>query len=234
VADAGVDRHPCCRVLELRQYALQPGGREPLVTLFDHYFIEALEATGMHVPGLFENLDDADRLVWWRGFTDMETRRRALSDFYVDGAVWREHGLAANATMVDSDDVLLLEPVYAGASFPAPDAPRLGAADPRPPGQLLVEVLPLSRLAEAGLSSDDLVERLLGSAHRDGADVVLVAVTHPEPNDFPALPVRDEQVAVWLLRHPDPTAGQRFTSGLGMGPVHEQHRLRPLTGSQIR
>lgn len=229
-----MDAHPCCRVLELRQYALQPGGRDPLATLFDHYFIEALEATGAHVPGLFEDLDDPDRLVWWRGFTDMRARRQSLSDFYVDGAVWREHGRAANATMVDSDDVLLLEPVYAGATYPTPAAPRLDASDARPPGHLLVDVMPLSRLDDAGLSSDDLVGRLLGSAHREGADVVLVAVTHPEPNDFPGLPVRDEQVAVWLLRHPDPTAGERVTSGLGVGPAHEQHRLRPLTGSQIR
>jgi NIPSNAP. len=61
------------------------------------------------LPGQFADADDADRFVWLRGFADMAARARALAAFY-DGPVWRAHREEANATMIDSDDVLLLRP----------------------------------------------------------------------------------------------------------------------------
>src|SRR5262249_34890767 len=116
------------RVLELRQYTLHPGGRDVLIDLFDREFVEPQEAVGMHVVGQFRDLDDPDRFVWLRGFTDMISRADALAAFY-GGPVWQAHRGAANATMVDSDNVLLLRPVYPGAGFPRPRSPRspLGA-----------------------------------------------------------------------------------------------------------
>jgi hypothetical protein len=223
--------HPCCRVLELRQYALHPGGRDALSALFDRYFLDELAATGMHVPGLFADRDDPDRLVWLRGFPDMVARHQALSDFYLTGQVWRRHSRAANATMIDSDDVLLLQPVYFGGGYPAPDDERIAADGPE--RGLVVDAVPLARLREAGTAPGPLVEQVLASAQATGAEVLLVAVTHPEPNDFPGLPVRDEQVAVWLLRYPTPDARDDARSRLGVRPDDEQVRLRALTGSQI-
>ena len=40
----------------------------------------------------------------------MRARRRALEAFS-GGLVWKEHASAANATMIDSDNVLLLRPL---------------------------------------------------------------------------------------------------------------------------
>ena len=54
--------------------------------------------------------------VWLRGFDGMEARKDALTAFY-DGPVWAAHRDAANATMIDSDDVLLLKPAWPGAGF---------------------------------------------------------------------------------------------------------------------
>src|SRR5258706_16365234 len=97
-------------VVELRQYTLHSGMRDVLVGLFDREFVETQEATGMAVLGQFTDLDDADRFVWLRGFSDMDRRKVALANFY-GGPVWKAHRVEANATMVDSDDVLLLRPV---------------------------------------------------------------------------------------------------------------------------
>src|SRR5436190_19037883 len=102
-----------CPVVELRQYTLYPGRRDELIELFDREFVESQEALGMRVLGQFRDLDAPDRFVWVRGFGDMATRAEGLTAFY-GGPVWRANSAAANATMIDSDDVLLLRPLGPG------------------------------------------------------------------------------------------------------------------------
>lgn len=64
----------------------------------------------MAVIARFRDLHDPDRFVWLRGLADMPSRAEALGRFY-GGPVWKTHKDQANATMIDSDDVLLLRPV---------------------------------------------------------------------------------------------------------------------------
>ena len=104
-------------VVELRQYTLVPGQRDTLVELFDRELVEGQEAVGIRVLGQFRDLDAPDRFVWLRGFPDMAARRVALAEFY-GGPVWARHRDVANATMVDSDDVLLLRPLPQQPAFP--------------------------------------------------------------------------------------------------------------------
>src|SRR5260370_19944757 len=106
----------CCPIVELRQYALHQGKRDVLIDLFDREFIEPQEALGMKVIGQFRDVDNRDRFVWLRGFHDMASRAQALQEFY-GGPVWKAHREAANATMVDSDNVLLLRPALATSAF---------------------------------------------------------------------------------------------------------------------
>src|SRR5579859_5286792 len=112
-----------CQVVELRQYTLHPDQREVLIELFDREFLESQEAVGMRVIGQFRDLDDPNRFVWLRGFADMESRRKGLEAFYF-GAVWGKHRDTANATMVDSDNVLLLSPAWDGAALKSTPTPR--------------------------------------------------------------------------------------------------------------
>ena len=108
-------------ILELRQYTLRPGRRDDLIALFETELIAPQEAAGMALVGQFRDVDDPDRFVWLRGFPDMRARAEALGRFY-QGPAWRRHRDEANATMIDSDDVLLLRPAARGPAFP-----------PRPP-----------------------------------------------------------------------------------------------------
>jgi hypothetical protein len=56
----------------------------------------------------------------------MERRREALAAFY-GGPVWKAHAAAANATMIDVNDVLLLRPVAPSTGFrPQPPRPAPG------------------------------------------------------------------------------------------------------------
>jgi hypothetical protein len=105
----------------------------------------------------------------------MPARRAGLEAFY-GGPVWKEHAAAANATMIDSDDVLLLR------SDPLPLGPRTGS---RSPYDLLVFYRDRPWPADLAL---------------DGA----LATLHTEyaVNDFPALPVRAGEHALVALTRP--------------------------------
>lgn len=122
----------------------------------------------MKVIGQFRDLDDPDKFVWLRGFPDMESRARSLATFY-GGPVWKEHREAANATMIDSDNVLLLRPARDPSAF-ALDGER-GTRG----GFVLAVVMPLEFA-----SSVDGGGSLLGSF-----------VTEESENTFPSLPVRE-------------------------------------------
>jgi NIPSNAP len=154
-------------VVELRQYTLHPGRRDELILLFDRELVEPQEACGMRVIGQFRDLDRPDRFVWFRGFPDMEARRRSLEGFY-GGPVWERHAGAANATMIDSDDVLLLRP---RSPWSPPTGRPLATGPSR--GPLTITVLPAAAAETA-----------------DPSAVVELASLHA-PNTFPGLPVRE-------------------------------------------
>jgi hypothetical protein len=193
------------RVVELRNYVLRPGAGDEFVALFDRELVDTQEEHGLNVIGQFLVEPDDDHFVWLRGFIDMDSRRQGLSGFYA-GPTWKAHGPAANALMVDSDDVLLLRPVL-------PPAPSF-AADPTAGPLITITVWPLPAPAEGGFLAffADKVEPLLVDA---GAPLIALLVTDPSPNAFPALPVREgEQVLVRISRCLDPADHLRQQAAL--------------------
>jgi quinol monooxygenase YgiN len=190
----------CCPILELRQYTLHPGQRDVLIELFDREFVETQEAFGMRIVGQFRDLDRPDRFVWLRGFPDMEVRARALTGFY-GGPVWKANSKAANATMIDSSDVLLLHPARPESGF-ALDAVR--RPEPGATGGPRALVVATVYSFDAGPSPEllDFFERELQPAlEAAGAAVLGRFVSESSPNTFPALPVREgEHVFVLFAR----------------------------------
>jgi hypothetical protein len=186
---------PCCSVLELRQYTLHHGKREVLIDLFEREFVETQEAAGMRLVGQFRDLDRPERFVWLRGFDDMDARRTALQTFY-GGPVWKAHREAANATMVDSDNVLLLKSVlpFAAASHPRPPVGDAGG----PAKLVIAEVYSLSAPIDDSfrrLFHDEIAPALAEA----GAPPLAALETETSENTFPRLPVRTgEHVFVWF------------------------------------
>jgi len=182
-------------IVELRQYTLKPGQRETLIALFDREFVETQEATGMRIIGQFRDLDRPDMFVWLRGFEDMEARKQALTAFY-GGPIWAAHKDAANATMIDSDDVLLLKPAWPGAGFDLSGRQRPASTEARKPnsesalgGIVEISIHHLQPGAEAGFTEcfqKEAVPRL-GAL---GARLLGAFVTESAENTFPRLPVR--------------------------------------------
>jgi len=205
-----------CDVVECRRYALRPGRREALIELFDREFVETQEETGMQILGQFRDLDDPDSFVWMRGFADMETRKEALESFY-RGPVWAEHAQAANATMVSSDNVLLLRPVSPLEHDPSRRAAAESSVDA--PGLLAITILPLvqAKAAEVPALFQHLVEPALREA---GVNVVASYATEHSQNTFPALPVRDnEDVFAWMSLFEDEADHARHVRVLDQSSV---------------
>ena len=185
-------------VVELRQYTLHPGHRDSLIELFEREFVESQEACGMELIGQFRDLDAPDRFVWLRGFLDMRARADALSAFY-GGPVWKAHRGAANATMIDSDNVLLLRPSRPVGGFSLAAREELDEDDE--PGIVLAHVYSLRDTDPAAFLAW-FEQALLPSLWNANLGVSASLVTETAPNTFPALPVREgESVFVWFSRH---------------------------------
>jgi len=189
-------------VFELRRYRLQPRARETLIELFDSKFVEPQEALGMSVEGEFRDLDDPDAFVWVRSFATMAARTEALAAFY-SGPVWREHGSAANAIMLNSDNVLLLRPAAGIAPFVhnLQRSKEAGRTEAR--GFIVANTCSLAPGTEddfAAFFRDRALPVMLDAGGRvDGA-----FITERSPNGFPRLPVREgETVFVWFEGHRD-------------------------------
>jgi hypothetical protein len=218
----------CCPVVELRQYTLHPGTRDTLVRVFEEHFVESQERCGMRVIGQFRDLDHPDRFVWLRGFADMEARTRALEAFY-GGPVWKEHGPAANATMVGHTNVLLLKPVSATDGFRFDPRRRPGPASPDTPGGIVTATIDhLS--GPASSSAADVARR-----DWSGAEALARLVTEPAPNPFVRLPVREDTnvlVAFFSFATADAYRPLPIPSP---GVVRREHlRLEPTRRSFLR
>ncbi|MFF9762165.1 MULTISPECIES: NIPSNAP family protein [Streptomyces] len=193
-----------CPVVELRQYTLHPGQRDALIGLFDREFVESQEAVGATVLGQFRDLDDPDRFVWLRGFEDMPRRAEALESFY-GGPVWQAHRDEANATMADSDDVLLLRPASARGGFPAPVGARPAPGEPAPwPPSLVLATIWYGHVPFDTAFAEFFQQCVRPVLAETGGEPVAYLQSEHAPNSFPALPVRvDEEVFVWFARFTD-------------------------------
>lgn len=195
-------------VVELRQYAMQPGHRDELIELFEREFVEPQEAVGMHVIGTFRDLDAPDRFVWLRGFANMPARAEALHGFY-SGPTWQAHRTAANATIVDSDDVLLLRPARPDSGFA-----RTAGASAMTDGVIEAGICVLD--TDAGEGFLERFERQMAPRLRAaGGELIGTYVTEGSANTYPRLPVREgEQVLVWFARFDDVDAHHRYEAAL--------------------
>jgi hypothetical protein len=174
-------------VVELRQYTLHRGRRDTLMELFEDRFVAGQEAAGIHLHGEFRDAANPDRFVWLRGFSDMPQRASSLESFY-GGPAWKANREAANATMIDSDNVLLLRPVGDQGFTLAKRMTSLMVAT--------------TYLLQA--PADEAFVRFFDARVRPamvaaGAPPVAELRTEYAANNFPKLPVREgEHAFVWF------------------------------------
>jgi hypothetical protein len=223
-------------IVELRDYTLQPARRDELIELFERELLETQEAVGMTVIGQFRVAGDGDRFVWLRGFADMQTRAASLAAFY-DGPVWAKHRDAANATMVDSENVLLLRPARPNSGFATSRAEPFPRGSEDPSGRIYTSnILYLSQPAEDGRIArfEGIVAPLVCAA--SGA-VVAWYRTEPSANDYPRLPIREGvNAVVWFAVFPNAVLLEQCTASLSLRLPEraETIQLLPTPRSRLR
>jgi hypothetical protein len=216
-------------LIELRQYLLHPGKRDTLIELFDCEFVETQEAVGMDVLGQFRDPKRPDHFVWLRGFPDLDARHESLTRFY-DGPVWAAHRNAANAAMIDSDNVMLLRAVTHDDTLPALRREKL---DIRARSGLIVIVA----------EQVDTIDAKSIAAYRSAVVTVLeqsgfqtlgVYATESSPNTFTRLPVRPEPSIVWFGScETTEVAAVRRATDVVRRPRQERHVLIPTARSLL-
>ena len=128
------------KVVELRRYALHPGQREALVELFEERFIEPQEELGMSLLGQFRDLHDPEGFVWLRDFAICpDADRNSPPSTMAPSERYRDR---ANATMINSDNVLLLRTPSAQAAVNVPK--RDPAAEDRARGVVAAVIAPVA------------------------------------------------------------------------------------------
>jgi len=179
-------------VIELRRYVMKPGRRDDLIDLFEREFLESQENCGMLPLGHYRDMDDDNSFVWFRAFSGVESRKRALEAFYLESPAWLENRNAANDTMVDSDNVLLLRPARPESGFDVsglrrPPVSANGQSAASSFVAVSIDVLPSAASEEyIARFENGVLPRL-----RAIADRCAYFVTEESPNTFPRLPVRE-------------------------------------------
>ena len=191
-------------VVELRRYAIVPGGLDRFARSFDAYFPEAFQALGAIAFGQFAERGRADRFTWLRGTPDYDAHAASKSAFY-DGPIWKELAPRVNPLIADSDDVLFLRPLR----------PERGVVV-LPPVDVLTEtegprgIAVAQILGVAAGSADAFAERadaVFVRYREAGAREAGLLVTLDKPNNFPRHPIRtDGPFVVWLGVVPDDQA----------------------------
>jgi hypothetical protein len=241
----------CCPIVELRQYTLYPGTRDDFISLFDRKLVETQEATGMRAIGQFRDLGDPNRFVWIRGFSDMASREKALTAFYIQSETWRRFGEAARSKMIDSNDALLLRPIRPEHAFALAGAENRPPAESQAPAGLVVATV----YQLLGPVDSDFLEffetAILPILASSGARVLGLFSTEYSPNNFPRLPLREgEHVLVTFLGFGELAAYHAHMTALGQSPQWRNElypalvkrlqttpqilRLAPTSRSQLR
>src|SRR5438045_2142610 len=137
-----------------------------------------------------------------------------LQDFS-SGPVWKTHRESANATMIDTDNVLLLRPALPTSGFSLENLKRPPMGSDEVSKGLVVATI---CYFESPVASEfiNFFEHTLKPVETSlGAPISAYFVTENSENTFPALPVRaGENVFVWFSTFPNLAAYENYVAAL--------------------
>jgi hypothetical protein len=201
-------------IVDLRDYTLLPDKRAGLVERFETLFMTEQERLGARMLGSFLDADDPNRFVWLRACPDLETRKRVLTAFYAEGAMWKEQRTEVNSWFVDTDDVLLLQP--------------LGELAPPATGDSTVGMYTHVGPTPLPATTVEDLRRMIGArVTAAGGTLLATFETAGVENNYPNHPIRTgEHGLVWFASY---ATYKRLDV-----PSVQQRRLIPTSRSRMR
>ena len=137
-----------------------------------------------------------------------------LQDFS-SGPVWKTHRESANATMIDTDNVLLLRPALPTSGFSLENLKRPPMGSDEVSKGLVVATICYFESPVASEFTNFFEHTLKPVATSLGAPISAYFVTENSENTFPALPVRaGENVFVWFSTFQDSAAYKNNVAAL--------------------
>jgi hypothetical protein len=183
-------------VIEFRRYTIKEGERAHFAQYFESYFPEAFEQLGAIAFGSFFERKNPSGFTWFRGFHSLDDRAVVNGTFYY-GPLWKEHKSKLNDIVIDSENVLLLEPLS-----PERGITVLPAVDPvtEPNGAQGVIIAQIFAVKANSVGAfAQMAEELFANYRAAGALEAGLLVTLDVKNNFPQLPIRtDGPYLVWL------------------------------------
>jgi hypothetical protein len=176
-------------VVELRRYAIKEGEREAFARDFETYFPEAFQQLGACVFGQFFERDNRSWFTWLRGYRSFDERAVVSSAFY-DGPVWKEHAKAMNERLVDSGNVLLLQPLRPERGLALLPTGVSGADVSGPRGVVVAQIFAAHPGRVEALAME--AERAFADYRASGAREAGVLVSLDLANNFPRHPFRTD------------------------------------------
>lgn len=205
-------------IIDLRDYTTQPGARDALIERCERSFFPEQTRLGARLLGVFRDADRDDRFVWLRAMPDLATRQRVLTDFYVDGELWKSQRNEVNGWIADSDNVLLMRPASVFATPAEASTPTVVA---------MYSCIANAAPANAVALLRDVATQIVAA----GGRLLVLLATDPVPNNFPRHAIRSgEQGFVWLASFAGARSASRAVNLAGV----EQRNLLPAQSSWLR
>jgi hypothetical protein len=170
-------------------------------------------------------------MIW---ITPTTAREHSLHAFY-GGPVWKAHRDAANATMIDSDNVMLLRPARPTSGFTLTHSERCPSDNNTAPSGFVCGTI---HYFDSAVDSDFITyfeNKMTPTLIDAGVLILAYFVTEDSANNFPALPVREnENVFVWFVGLQDQAAYENYATALANSRVWNEEILKSLTQQQTR
>ena len=171
-------------IIDLRDYTTAPGTRDSLIERCETLFFPEQTRLGARFLGVFRDAEDGNRFIWLRAMPDLDTRRRVLTAFYSDGALWRSQRDEVNGWIVDSDNVLLVRAVSGWVG-----------------NDTAASMLAMYTCVRREPISDvmDLLRTVASQIERLGGTLLVTLATDPSDNNYPRHAIRTGETGfVWF------------------------------------
>ncbi|MCE1200154.1 MAG: NIPSNAP family protein [Marinilabiliales bacterium] len=95
-------------ITEIRTYRVKPGHRKEFIEFFEQISVPAMKSFGIKIIGPFIDLENPNKFVWLRSFSNLEEREKMKTAFY-ESDIWKKEIERVVMPILDAYDFALCE-----------------------------------------------------------------------------------------------------------------------------